>query len=116
MTATKGMWEPSKRSVFYRDYFEFTKQSVEGKRVALVDDAVHRGSGLGEGRRYFESRGAIVDTFAFVGHEKLLRENAENYDRKMKVGKFLSAEEYKRYLLVQALYFIGSLAHFDVDC
>ena len=115
MTASEDMWKILRDRVFYREYFEYSSEVIRGKRVAVVDDSVQQGAGLAEEREYFENRGALVDTFAFVGHQQLLTNDVKNYDLKMKVKRYLPDEQYRQYLLLQALHLMNKVAHYDMD-
>ena len=101
--------------VKYRTFFELTNTTLENKKVAVVDDATQYTSTLAEYRRYFENRGAIVRTFSFVGHEKLLDGTRWKEDELAEIGKFLPEPVYQEYILEQSYHLLNSGQHFDLD-
>jgi hypothetical protein len=106
------------KRIRYKEYFPFTSKSLKGKKVAVVDDSVQHGSALAEYRRFFEKGGAKVDTYAFVGHQKLLetdKPDYQNLDPKMDVTKHLPEAAYYQYLLKQSLYLISQGVYQDID-
>jgi hypothetical protein len=101
--------------VKYRTFFELTNAPVKGKRIAVVDDATQYTSTLLDYRRYFESRGASVATFCFVGHDELRQGLRWKDDTQAEVTKWLSEPAYQEYILQQSYHLLTSGAHFDLD-
>ena len=66
----KNLGEISEK-IRYKDFFENNDIDLKGKRIAIIDDASKFTSMLFKYRIYFEEKGAIVDTYSYVGHEKL---------------------------------------------
>ncbi len=101
--------------VKYRSFFELTNTPVKGKRIAVIDDATQYTSTLLDYRRYFESRGATVATFCFVGHDELRQGLRWKEDTQAEVTKWLSEPAYQEYILQQSYHLLTSGAHFDLD-
>lgn len=103
--------------VFYKEYFEFTRCDVKGKKISVVDDSVLHGSSLRSYRDYFVSRGAEVRTFGFIAHRGLLDGSNECYDPKMTIpGKiYLSEPAYQEYLLLQAAHLVRQGFYQDLN-
>ena len=99
----------------YLRYFQLHDISLAKKRVAIVDDATQYTSTLQEYRQYFESRGAIVNTYSFVGHESLYQGRHEQYDEKATVWKYLPGPVYQEYILQQSSWLLSNGEHFDLD-
>jgi hypothetical protein len=99
----------------YRSFFELTNPSVQGKKVAVLDDATQYTATLQEYRRYFENHGAIVRTFSFVGHEALVTGKRWKEDPLVEIAKPLPEPVYQEYILQQSYHLLRSGCHFDLD-
>jgi hypothetical protein len=114
--AVDDLFQQVKRIIYYRDYFElFSSDVIVNKKIAVVDDAAHHASTLREYRDFFEKEKAIVQTFAFIGHQRLKQSKNENYDSKAIIKNYLSEAAYQEYLLLQSSYLIMNGAHQDLD-
>lgn len=99
----------------YRTFFELFDEDVRGKRISVIDDATQHTSALLEHRQFFEKRGALVDTYSFVGHDELYSGHRLMYDTQAVVGHFLSDPVYQEYVLQQSEYFQRHGNHFDLE-
>ena len=99
----------------YRSFFELTNPSVQGQKIAVVDDATQYTATLQEYRRFFENLGATVRTFSFVGHEDLFRGTRWKEDPLAEIEKPLPEPVYQEYILQQSYHLLKSGHHFDLD-
>jgi hypothetical protein len=99
----------------YRTYFQINNENLNGKKIAVLDDATQFTSSLKEYRNYFERQGANVRTFSFVGHENLYYGKAWKYDEKAEIEIFLPDPVYQEYILQQSYFLLEKGNHFDLD-
>jgi hypothetical protein len=99
----------------YRAFFEYEQLPLKGKHIAVLDDATQYTASLKEHRSFFESQGAYVKTYSFVGHESLFTGERERYDAESKIHTFLREPVYQEYILQQSYHLLNSGHHFDLD-
>jgi len=99
----------------YRTYFDLEPQTLDGARIAVVDDATQYTATLREHRGFFESLGAQVRTYSFVGHDALFSGEHERYDEQAEIFTFLREPVYQEYILQQSYFLLRSGHHFDLD-
>lgn len=99
----------------YKDFFDNSNISLKNKRIAVVDDASKYTSMLYSYRNYFEEKGATVDTFSYVGHEKLRSGEREQYDPKAYIHVYLEESTYQEYLNQQSSVLVSDSNFFDID-
>lgn len=110
----KNLGEISEK-IRYKDYFANNDIDLKGKRIAIIDDASKFTSMLFKYRNYFEEKGAIVDTYSYVGHEKLRSGEREKYDTKAYIHKYLEESTYQEYLNQQSKVLVSDGNFFDID-
>ncbi len=101
--------------VRYLDYFKNSDVEIKGKRIAVVDDAAKYTSTLKKYRDFFEDEGAVVDTYSFVGHNKLLTGERDQYDVYAKVHQHLEESAYQEYIVQQSFVLSEADSFFDID-
>lgn len=99
----------------YKQFFANTKPDIRGKRVAVIDDASKYTSTLFKYREYFESLGAIVDTYSFVGQIMLETAEREQYDKQAVIFQYLNESTYQEYIIQQSLELSKDDHSFDID-
>lgn len=99
----------------YKQFFDNTDVQLIGKRVAIIDDATKFTSTLAKYREYFESRGAIVDTYSFVGQERLYLATREKYDELAYIYQYLDESTYQEYIIQQSQALASEDVFFDID-
>jgi nucleoside phosphorylase len=99
----------------YLQYFENNNVSLSGLRIAVVDDAAKYTSMLFKYRKYFESKGAIVSTYSFIGQNMLKTAEREQYDPKAFIMHYLDESTYQEYILQQPHYLSADENFFDID-
>ncbi len=99
----------------YKQYFENFKPSLKGKTIAVIDDASKYTSSLLEYREYFESLGANVNTYSFVGQDALRTGEREKYDEKAVIFQYLKESTYQEYIIQQSIELSKSEYSFDID-
>lgn len=112
---TKKFTGELNEKIKYKDYFENSAIDLSGKRIAVVDDASKYTSMLYNYRVYFEEKGAIVDTYSYVGHEKLRDGEREQYDSKAFIQTYLEESTYQEYLNQQSKVLVSDSNFFDID-
>ncbi len=110
----------SKRSecsppIRYKQFFDNIKVDLNGKHIAVIDDASKYTSSLYEYRSYFEKLGAKVSTYSFVGQESLRLGLREKYDEEAKIFRFLNESTYQEYIIQQSIELSKSENSFDID-
>ena len=101
----------------YYQFFENTKVDLNGRTIAIVDDATKHTSQLWKYRQKFEKAGAKVLTYSFVGHNNLKENMPEwrHHDKDAKIYHYLNEATYQEYILQQSKYLSGKENHFDID-
>lgn len=99
----------------YKLFFLSTKPDIRGKKIAIIDDASKYTSTLFDYRQYFESLGAIVDTYSFVGQILLETAGREQYDKKAVIFQYLNESTYQEYIIQQSLELSKDDHSFDID-
>lgn len=101
--------------VRYIDYFANNDIDLNGVRIAVIDDATKFTSMLYKYRAFFEGKGAIVDTYSFVGQDFLKQGVREQYDIKAHIFSFLDEPTYQEYILQQSRTISSDDYFFDID-
>ena len=99
----------------YRQFFENVKPSLEGKVIAVIDDASKYTSTLFEYRQYFEELGAKVNTYSFVGQDGLRTGERKKYDEEAVIFQYLKESTYQEYIIQQSIELSKSEYAFDID-
>ena len=111
----KDFSEELSEKVRYRDYFENNGINLKGMKIAIVDDATKYTSMLFRYRNFFEERDAVVDTYSYVGHDRLNNGEYEQYDSKAYIQIYLEESTYQEYLNQQSRVLIKDNNFFDID-
>lgn len=101
--------------VRYIDFFKNNNINLDGKRIAVIDDATKYTSMLCKYREYFEDYKAIVDTYSFVGQKKIKTGEREQYDYKAQVYKYLEESTYQEYITQQSMVLSTDDFFYDID-
>ncbi len=99
----------------YKKHFELFPSNLAQVRIAVLDDATQHTATLLEYRRFFERRGATVDTFSWVGHDSLRTGSRHKLDDRAQIGVYLSEPLYQEYILQQSRFLLNASSHFDLD-
>lgn len=102
-------------TIRYIDYFQNNNIDVYGLRIAIIDDATKFTSMLYKYRSFFEKKGAIVDTYSFVGQSYLKEGIREKYDPKAHIFSYLDEPTYQEYILQQSRTISSDDYFFDID-
>jgi hypothetical protein len=111
----EGLSKAERDLIKYKLFFELSNQTIQDKRIAVVDDATQYTSTLLEYRRFFENLGGVVRTFSYVGHDRLFEGKRWQYDEQAEVEIFLPDAVYQEYILQQSYYLLDSGNNFDLD-
>lgn len=99
----------------YKLFFENHDVNLKNKKIAVIDDATKYTSNLYAYRKFFESQGAEVNTYSFVGQEYLQLALREKYDEDATVFQYLDEATYQEYILQQSATLIRSEHFYDID-
>lgn len=102
-------------NIRYKQFFDNTSVNLKGLRIAIIDDASKYTSTLLRYRKYFESKGAIVDTYSFVGHIKIQNGERYKYDEKAIIFQYLEESAYQEYIIQQSQTLLKENISFDID-
>ena len=114
----ESLFEEIKNRIYYKEYFEFVKVNLDGKKIAIVDDAVRTTSTLKKYRDFFVERGVSeknIRTYGFIGRDQLQNDPLRKYDKNAIIPYFASPVAYKEYLTHQSNHLILKTAYQDID-
>ena len=115
LRSSKFAGEEIKEKVRYLQYFQNSDISLDGMKVAVIDDATKYTSMLYKYREYFEDRGAIVSTYSFVGQELLKTAEREQFDSDARIFQYLEESTYQEYIIQQSQVLSADESFFDID-